>query len=789
MLVNLNWLRKWCDFDLPARDLADALTMIGLEVQSISDVPACDEKIVVGQIRQMQPIEGSKNLNLCSVDVNQTDALQIVCAAPNAKIEGKYPVALKGSVISGGNKIEPVVIGNHASDAMLCSEAEIGLSDVSDTLCELDEAAAVGISVNEYFQLPDCVLDIDLTPNRGDCLSIRGVAREVSLAVEQKLYSHKPTAVEALNPDEFPVKIVHREDCPVYCGRLIRGISTDAATPDWMRYRLHQTGHRCIHPIVDITNYVMMELGQPMHAFDVDLMDADGIIVRRSKSGESLTLLNEEKLKLDDHCLLIADKSGPIGLAGVMGGHTSGIVPTTVNVFLEAAFFTPDAIRRSVAKFAVHSDASHRFERGVDPMRQAEAIERASELIVQIAGGICGPVQEIRNDSLVPAKRPCLVRQSRVRKVLGVDIPDDKIESILSSVNDMAASHREGWEVTPPPFRFDLEAEHDQIEEIARVYGYDRIPSSVKFDVTQTAKSSETDVPQSAIRNTLHSQGYYEAITYSFVDPQLNLRLHPDAVAKPLSNPIADNLSVMRTMVLPGLIGAFLENYRRQKSRICLYEIGRVFLADTEVNRLAGIAFGEAAPAQWAVPPRKIDFFDVKGHVMRLFELTRKSHDVKFIAAPIQAMMPNCSAHIQFAGTPCGIIGAINSEILGDVDSDHEVFAFEIDVDVLSKREFRHYESVSQFPSVIRDISLVVRSELPVAELEKAIRESAGEFLEILILFDVYYGVSVDFKTKSVAFRLTYRSKSRTLTDVEVDRSIAGILNVLDEQFGAKLRT
>ena len=788
MLVNLNWLNVWCKVDLHPRKLADALTMIGLEVQSVSEICACDENIVIGQITQMKPIKDSNSLILCTVDVSQSDPLQIVCGAPNAEVGGKYPVALAGSVISDGKRIETIQIAGYTSSAMLCSEKEIGLSDASEALYHLDSDAAVGTSINEHFQLPDHVLDIDLTPNRGDCLSIRGIAREVSLASGEKFHPLKRSSIDATISDEFSVNVIHDEDCPVYCGRLIRGIDINAKTPDWMRSRLQHTGFRCIHPIVDITNYVMMELGQPMHAFDVALMDEEGIVVRRSKSGEKLTLLNEETLEFDDQCLLITDKTGPIGLAGVMGGLTSGIMPTTADIFLEAAFFTPQAIRRSVAKFAVHSDASHRFERGVDPTRQAEAIERASELIVQIAGGSCGPIQEIRNDDFVPVKSTCLVRRSRVEKVLGVEVSDNMIESILNSVNKESASHGQGWEVTAPPYRFDLEAEHDQIEEIARVYGYDNIPSTMRFNLEHAATASETTISDFAVRETLHSQGYYEAITYSFVDPQLNRSLHPSANPKTLSNPIADNMSVMRTSLWPGLVGAFAENYRRQKNRICLYEIGRVFLSDAEVNRLGGIAFGESAPVQWGITQRKIDFFDVKGHVMRLFDLTRKSHEVEFVAEPVEGLMSNCSAVIKFAGKPCGKIGKLDTQILDDAEPEDEVFAFEIDLSVLAKRQIRHYESVSPYPSVVRDLSVVVSSQVPIADLTDRIRESAGEFLENLTLFDVYYGVSIDLKAKSVAFRLTYRSKVRTLTDSEVDVSIAKILKVLDEQFGAKLR-
>ena len=788
MLVSTNWLKEWIDFGLDVQELSKRLTMAGLEVVSISPVDPCGEEIVVGQVQEVKPHPRRDNLKICLVNVNQSSLLQIVCGAPNAVAGRKYPIALIGSTI-GDQEIQKLLIHGELSSGVLCSESEIGLGETSDQLMELDSIAPVGSPIDDYLGLPDYVLDIELTPNRADCLSIGGVANEVAILTGSESKPSPIPSIPATTSNQIPVEVETFEDCPAYCGRLIENIRADAKTPDWMQEKLRRVGLRSIHPVVDITNYVMMELGQPMHAFDTEIFNSSAIIVRRSRNGEKLTLLDGEVLELGEGVLLIADRDGPIGLAGVMGGESSGIKPETQNIFLEAAFFSPQAIRRSVSKFGKHTDASHRFERGVNPYGQARAIERATDLIQEITGGVPGPLQEIRDNAWLPKRKSCVVRESRIARVLGLTIPHDRISSILSAVNKEVTAVEGGWNVLPHDYRFDLEEEHDQIEEVARIYGYDKIPSSISFSSDDFFRGiSESTIKESTVRNSLHSQGYYEAITYSFVDPKLQGKLNPKSYAKPLANPLAENLSVMRTSLWPGLISAFLVNYRRNHERVRLYEVGRVFLPKEEVNMLSGLSYGMFAPRQWGMEERQIDFFDVKGDLMKLFDLTGKADQVEFVVEQHDGLHPGCSAVIYLDQNKCGVVGQIHPEVLAEFRVEESVFAFEIEFEVFTERNLNQYSSISRYPPIVRDISILVNSELPVSEISNAIKDSAGEILENLTLFDVYSGVGIDLKTKSIAYRLTYRLHTRTLTDVEVDSSLAYILNILGKQFDAQLR-
>ena len=788
MLVSTNWLKEWIDFGIDVQELSKRLTMAGLEVESNLLVVAFGEQIVVGQVQEVRPHPSRDNFKICLVNVNQTGLLQIVCGAPNVVVGGRYPVALIGSRI-GGQEIQKLLVHGELSSGVLCSESEIGLGEASDHLMELDSIAPVGSSLDDYLGLPDYVLDIKLTPNRADCLSICGVAKEIVILTGSESKPSPIPSIPATTSNQIPVEIETFKDCPAYCGRLFENIRADAKTPDWMQEKLRRVGLRSIHPVVDITNYVMMELGQPLHAFDTEKFNSSAIIVRRSRNGEKLTLLDGEVMELGEDVLLIADRDRPIGLAGVMGGESSSIQPETHSIFLEAAFFSPQAIRRSVSKFGKHTDASHRFERGVNPYGQAQAIERATDLIQEITGGVPGLLQEISDNTWLPKRKTCIVRESRIARILGLTIPHDRISSILSAVNKEVTTVEGGWSVLPHDYRFDLEEEHDQIEEVVRIYGYDQIPSSISFSPDNFSRGiSESTIKESTVRNTLHSQGYYEAITYSFVDPELQSRLNPNSNSKPLANPIAENMSVMRTSLWPGLIGAFLVNYRRNHERVRLYEVGRVFLPTEEVNMLSGLSYGMFAPRQWGVKERQIDFYDVKGDLMKLFDLTGKADQVEFVAEQYDGLHPGCSAVIYLDQKKCGVVGQIHPEILTEFRVADSVFVFEIEFEVFSERNLSRYSSISRYPSIVRDISILVNSELPVSEISNAIKDSAGEILENLTLFDVYSSIGIDLETKSIAYRLTYRLHTRTLTDVEVDSSLANILNVLDQQYGAQLR-
>ncbi len=791
MLVSTRWLKEWVDFDFDAHALADLLTMLGLEVESVTTLAACSSDIVVGRVQDVAAAAGSQNLKLCRVDAGANrEALQVVCGAPHVSVGKNYPIALAGSVLPNGRAVEKADIRGITSAGMLCSGAEIGVSDDSGQLLALDDAARPGMSISEHLALPDDILDIDLTPNRGDCLSIKGVAREIAAAIGTDLKSAASrTEIVSAGSQAAAVKVVAEEDCPVYCSCLIEGIRSDAQTPDWMRHRLQRVGIRCIHPIVDVTNYVMLECGQPMHAFDADLLGGRDIIVRHSRRGERLKLLDGVELELLDETLVIADSTEPIGLAGVMGGESTGIRGHTCNVFLEAAFFTPDAIRRTVSEYGIHTDASHRFERGVAPHLQSAAMHDAVQLIRQVAGGSADQIQQIcsENSPYLQPKR-CIVREARIERVLGVSIPPSKIESILQAVNTQVTRIEDGWRVTAPARRFDLLEEHDQLEEIARFHGYDKIPSHLRSSTDCTIANSESHISHDALRSVLHAHGFYEAITYSFVDPALQAAVKPAASARVLANPIAENLSVMRTSLWPGLIGAFMENYRRRQERICLYEIGNVFDAHEERTVIGGIAFGRFSQKQWSLESRRIDFFDVKADVMALFELTRQAAALQFTAEPIEGLYPGCSSAIYFKHQLCGAIGRVHPELLDELRIEQEAFAFEINLDALSEKLISQFEPISPYPSITRDIAIVVGANLPIGTVSEAIRKIAGKYLDELMLFDVYSEIDTEIKAISVAYRLVYRAKDRTLTDDEIDASIETILESLNQQYSVTLR-
>ncbi len=787
MLVNIQWLKEWIAFDYSAEELSSRLTMAGLEVKSSSPVSQCDNRVVVGEVKSATLIDDAKHISLCRVDVGRDADIQVVCGAPNVRPNGKYPLALPGSKV-GDRMIAEADIYSTKSVGMLCSAAELGLGDVAGGLLELDAAAPVGQTLNTYLNLEDFVLDLELTPNRADCLSIRGVAREIGILANTQIEAKNHTSIEAQSGRGIPVQIENPEDCPVFCRRVIDNIPSDARTPGWMKQRLQRVGLRSIHPIVDITNYVMMEMGQPMHAFDTELIDSSEIIVRHSKVGEKLILLDGESLDLGPGMLMITDHNGPIALAGVMGGEFSGIGEQTSSIMLEAAFFSPHAIRRSVSNFGMHTDASHRFERGVDPTGQWAAIERATGLILEIAGGVPGPTQEIRFNQHIEAKQPCFVRHSRVNRVLGLDVDYKTVESVMYAVNESVTPVKAGWQVVPPAYRFDLTEEHDQIEEVARVYGYDKVPTRMNFEAGTYRNLSEKNVSLTSVRDTLHSLGYYEAITYSFVNPALQQKIQPSANGFMLSNPIAENLSVMRTSLWPGLIGSFLENYRRGKESIRLYEVGRIFPADGEINKLGGLIYGNASPTQWGVQQRKVDFFDLKGDLERLIELAGNSDQLEFRSGHVEGLHPGRSSRIYLSGNSIGVAGQVHPDILNEVNSREAIYVFEMVLDVILSRCVTSYQTISRYPAVSRDLSLVIEANQNVAEVTEAIEQSAGNSLESLSLFDVYFDIDSANTLKSVTYRLIFRSNTRTLTDVEVESSVQQVLSELHRRFDATLR-
>ena len=788
MLISCRWLDEWVRTYLDETELAHRLTMGGLEVNETTRINQCHEDVVVGKVLEIAEHPDNPELKLCMVACGPQETVDVVCGAPNVAPGFTYPLALPGAIIDG-QEIRAKFIRGTRSEGMLCSEKELGIGEESNGLLELSEDAPTGATLNDYLQLDDAVLDIDVTPNRADCFSVAGIAREVSILTGNAIQLPEIQSVQLANYTEMPVRVESVEDCPRYVGRMIENISTRAVTPDWMRERLRRSGLRCLHPIVDVTNYVMLELGQPMHALDPDLLDAPGIVVRHAVKGESLDLLDGSNLKLVEGTQVIADLEKPIGLAGVMGGISTGIHANTQNVFLEAAFFAPKAARFSVRSHDIRTDASHRFERGVDPHLQVLAMERATALILEIAGGQPGPVLNLCTSKQLPHKQACMVRYSRIERVLGVGISRNEVESILVSVNRSVVPRSGGWKVMPYSYRFDLNEEHDQIEEIARVYGYEKIPSNLRIRHEQPRNVSETTVRSSEIRDVLHRGGYFEAITYSFVDPEMQQKINPSIAGKQLANPIAENLSVMRTSLWPGLFHVFHENYRRRKEQIFLYEIGRIFLPEGEKNMIGGLACGMIVSEQWAQEKRTVDFFDVKALLTCIYDLTGAGDRVEFRAVNNEGLHPGCSASIYFDEQQVGVAGQLHPTLLQQRGIDEPVYVFQLEMDALAQRQRYQFKGVSRYPPIVRDLSFLLDREIPVQSVENTIRHSAGDFLTNLNLFDVYSGTGIDFNKKSVTYRLTFRLNTRTLTDQEVDVAVEAVIHQLKQDFNATLRT
>ncbi len=791
MLVSATWLREWVSSRIDVRELAERLTMGGLEVGGVQPVAGNLDKVLVGEIVDVEPHPRSAALKVCRVNVGRARPLQIVCGAPNAQAGRKVPTALIGTVLPDGRRLEKVRIRDVVSSGMLCSSAELGFDEDAAALMVLDDDAGPGTPLSDYLGLDDVSIEIDLTPNRGDCLSIAGVARDLSALTGSPLQSPDIRKVPARSRRRIPIRLEAPEDCPRYVGRIIEGIDPAARTPDWMRERLRRVGLRPISPVVDVTNYVMTELGQPMHAFDLARI-ARGIVVRRARVGERLVLLDGAAPELDGDALVIADRNAAVALAGVMGGRDSGIGPETRDILLEAAYFDPLTVARCARRYGLSTDASHRFERGVDPMLQALATERATRFLVDIAGGTPGPLVEAVSRPHLPRRSVIGLRYARIERVLGLKIPRRSVESILLRLGMSVRKAREGWRVTRPSYRSDLEKEHDLIEEVARVHGYDAVPSRPPQTGVSARRHPEAEVPVAQLRSTLINRDYHEAITYSFVDPALQALVAPRQAPVALTNPIASNMAVMRVSLITGLLQALAVNHSRQHRRIRLFEVGRVFEpapdGSAEQGRLAAVATGLALPQQWGAPERAVDFFDVKADVEAVLAWSAASGAVGFRRTRRPGLHPGMSADILKSNRRIGWVGQIHPDIQRHLDIGQPVFVFELALEALQQGRVPSYARVSRFPASRRDLSVVVDADVEAEQLRRTAQSAAGSALVNFELFDEYRGKGIDSKRKSLAFGLTFQDNSRTLTDVEIDALVKRVIAAVESKLGAELR-
>jgi phenylalanyl-tRNA synthetase beta chain len=791
MKISESWLREWVDPDLDSAALAHRLTMLGLEVDSVEPAAPALDNVVVGEVRAVAQHPNADRLRVCEVDVGESEPLSIVCGASNVQAGGRYPVALVGAELPGGLKIEKSKLRGEPSAGMLCSGVELGIAEAADGLLELVGNQRVGMPIAEALGLDDRIIDLDLTPNRADCFCVVGVARD--LAAGQRLDFDEPSieSVPAQTDTTFPVELAEGAGCARFAGRVINDVDRTAISPLWLQEKLRRCGVRPISPVVDVTNFVMLELGQPLHGYDLGKLSGR-IVTRRAQDGEKLVLLDGQKVTLDHEVLVIADDSGAIGMAGIMGGDATGVSDTTTDVFLEAAFFEPDVIAGRARRFGMHTDASVRFERGVDPVHQARAIERATQLLVDIAGGRPGPIVEQRLDAELPSRAPVSLRRARLAAVLGHAISDADVEGLLKGLSMDVVARDDGWEVSPPAARFDIQIEPDLIEEVVRLYGYDRIPEVPGEFETQLARQTELVVPDQRVRATLVARGFQEAITYSFISDAQGRALGLEPGDLLLANPISADLAIMRQSLWPGLLQALKHNLNRQQSRVRLFESGIRFLRqDTDIIEekvVAGLIAGAAAPEHWDGAPQAVDFFDLKADLEAMFALTGAADQFEFVAANHSALRPGRSAQIVRQGKAIGWCGELHPALTRTLQLADTPIVFELEYEPAFAARVTEYEGVSKFPTVRRDIAVVVRQEVPVADLEKCIRVVAGRVLRDVVVFDIFAGQNIETGSKSVALGLILKETSRTLKDTEVDKIVHTVTERLAREFDATIR-
>jgi phenylalanyl-tRNA synthetase beta chain len=790
MQVSEAWLRELVNPPVTTAELVAQLTMAGLEVDAVTPVAAEFSGVVVGEVLSTVQHPNADKLRVCQVNVGQAEPLQIVCGASNVRPGLKIPAALIGAVLPGDFKIKESKLRGELSFGMLCSEKELGLAVSSDGLMELPADAPVGVDIREYLALNDNVIELGLTPNRADCLSVEGVAREVAVLNNLPFQATAFATVEPQHTEILEVKVEVVEACPVYLGRLIKNISPAAITPLWMQERLRRCGIRSLSPVVDVTNYVLIELGQPLHAFDADKLSAP-IVVRRSRIGESLALLNDQSIELDGDALVIADQRQALALAGVMGGKDSAVFGETRDIFLECAFFTPINVAGKARQFGLHTDSSHRFERGVDFNLQRRAIERATQLIMEIVGGSPGPVQEVVVAAALPARAPVKLRSQRIAKVLGIQFGDDEVHKLFEGLGMQVQVVENGWEITPPGFRFDIAIEEDLLEEIGRIYGYNNLPSSSLLMRSELGKAPEEQLSLARLQDCLVDRGYQEAITYSFVDEAMQNAVVPGEEFIRIQNPISSELAVMRTTLWCGLLNAALYNINRQQNRVRLFEAGlRFFYQDRQIQQrkmLSGVALGAVNVEQWGEKARKLDFFDVKADVEALFGLAGINAD--FVAFQHPALHPGQTAQIKKqSGEIIGLLGMLHPTLEKQLGFDSPVYLFELEQDVVMERKVPKFNALSKFPSVRRDLALLVEDAVSAAAITRVIEECSETAIREISIFDIYRGQGVAEGYKSVALALVLQDFAQTLTDTEIDAIFRKVLDTLAAKLNAKLR-
>lgn len=794
MKFNESWLREWVNPAVSTEQLCDQITMLGLEVDDVEPVAGAFSGVVVGEVVECAQHPDADKLRVTKVNVGGDRLLDIVCGAPNCRQGLKVACATEGAVLPGDFKIKKTKLRGQPSEGMLCSYSELGIKEDHSGIIELPADAPIGKDFREYLDLNDVAIEISLTPNRADCLSIAGIAREVGVINRAEVKAPVISEVPATIADKVAVELQAPEACPRYLARVVKNVNVKATSPLWLQEKLRRCGIRSIDPIVDITNLSLLELGQPMHAFDASKIDG-AIQVRMAKEGEELVLLDGTTAKLQPNTLVIADSKGALAMAGIFGGEASGVNENTTDVVLESAFFAPLAITGRARQYGLHTDASHRFERGVDPQLARDAMERATALLLEICGGEAGEIVEAVSEQHLPKRNTVTLRRSKLDAVIGHHIEDETVTDILTRLGLNVIFANDSWTAVAPSWRFDIEIEEDLIEEVARIYGYNSIPNNSPLAHLTMKGTPEKLLEVNRIRTALVDSDYQEVVTYSFVDPKKQALLHPNQEALILPNPISSEMSAMRLSLLTGLLDTIAYNQSRQQTRVRIFEGGLRFIPDAAAESgirqelVFGAAIvGDKRPVHWESKGEAVDFFDLKGDMERVLSLTSARHDLKFVAKQFPALHPGQSAAIMLDGKEIGFIGSVHPSIVQKLGIKGKPVVFEILGDAIANRPVPAAKEISKFPANNRDIAVVVDENVPAGDVLEACRRAGGSKLIAVNLFDVYRGANLAAGKKSLAISLTVQDTEKTLEEEEISAVTQAVLAELAQRFQAYLR-
>ncbi|MBY7786032.1 phenylalanine--tRNA ligase subunit beta [Vibrio fluvialis] len=794
MKFSESWLREWVNPAVTTGELTHQITMAGLEVDDVLPVAGTFTGVKVGHVVECGQHPDADKLRVTKVDVGEEELLDIVCGAPNCRQGLKVAVATVGAVLPGDFKIKKAKLRGQPSHGMLCSFSELGIDVESNGIMELAEDAVIGTDFREFLALDDVTIDVDLTSNRADCFSLRGMAREVGVLNRADVTEPSVAPVAPAIDATLSIEVKAPAACPRYLGRIVKNVNVQAQTPLWMQEKLRRCGIRSIDPVVDITNYVMLEQGQPMHAFDLAKIDG-GIVVRLAEQGEKLTLLDGSEAELNADTLIIADHNKALAIAGIFGGEHSGVSTETKDVLLECAFFAPDHIRGRARSYGLHTDSSMRFERGVDYALQHAAMERATQLLIDICGGEVAPVVAAESDADLPKPNTVALRRTKLDNLLGHHIADADVVEILQRLGMTVETTAEGWTATAPTWRFDIAIEQDLVEEVGRIYGYDNIPNQAPAAALNMNLHKEANLPLKRVRDLLVDRGYHEAITYSFVEPEQQKLIVPDVEPLILPNPISADMSAMRLSLIQGLLNTVVHNQKRQQPRVRLFEQGLRFIPDQAAENgmrqepiLAGVISGTRGEEHWNLETATVDFFDLKGDVEAILELTANGKAYSFAAAKHPALHPGQSAAIVLDGKEIGVIGTVHPELERKFGLNGRTIVFEIEWSAINTKVIPEAVALSKFPSNRRDIAVVVDDAVASGDIVNACLDQGGEFLKDAKLFDVYVGKGVEDGKKSLAIALTLQSAERTLEDADIAGAVEAIVAHVSAKFGATLR-